>query len=538
MQLTIDDKTVVARRGESVLDCALRHGVQIPHLCTLPNISAFGACRMCIVEIDGMRGVPSSCATPAAEGMVVRTDTAALRNLRRSILELILLEHPSACLICDKSELCEKFRPAASKAGRTTGCHTCNNKEVCDVRDLADELQITELPVPAFYRDLPLERSDPFIDRDLNLCILCGRCVRICKAQHGWATIDFVGRGSETHIGQAFGRSLVDAGCRFCGSCVDVCPTGSLSDRYAKWYGAPEQVTATTCTLCDEACAITVHTSTRGRAAFARAVSTRVPICVLGRFAIPEFLNGASRLKVPQLRVGGAMREVAWPRALAQVAEQLKPFVGGGFALVCDTSGTVEDRYVFRKFTEQVMRSPHYIELRPDERGVARTHIPAGVRACLLTGDFVDPARLERLDLLIVQDCYPTAVSKRAAACLPVAVLAEIDGTWVDSNGDLRRMRKSCSAPDDARPDWDIVSELARAMGASGFDYQTASAVAADAKAVGARLRIRRDAAPPAAADPARRRTHFRGHSLDAHVGGLRELLVPETAPVPVAVGG
>ncbi len=537
MQLTIDGRTVAARPGESVLQCALRHLIRIPHLCTHPSLPAFGACRMCVVEVDGLRGFPTSCTTPAIDGMVVRTDTPALRDLRRTILELILLEHPSACLICERQELCEQYRPHASKAGRTTGCHTCNNKEVCAVRALSDELSVTDLPVPPVYRDLPLERSAPFIDRDLNLCILCGRCVRICKAHHGRSTIDFVGRGSHTRIGEAFGRSLADAGCRFCGSCIDVCPTGSLADRYAKWFGAPDRYTATTCTLCDAACALTVH-SVRRRAVMARGTSTRVPICVLGRFAIPEFLNGSDRLKTAQVRAGGRRRDVPWQRALVDAAERLQAFVGDGFALVCDTTSTLEDRHVFRKFVYELMRSPHFLELRPDARGIARAELPQSVRAALLTGDFVDADRLSQLDLLIVQDCYPTVAGERATVSLPAAVLAEVAGTWVDGRGYMRPLRQACAAPGDAKPDWQILCELAGAMGASGFDYKSAAAIAKEMGAVGARLWVRRDAAAIAAADRERRRTHFRGHRLEEHVGGLRDLSMAAVAPPAAAVGG
>ncbi len=533
MKLTIDGRTVTARPGESVLECASRHLIHIPHLCTHPSLPAFGACRMCIVEIDGLRGYPASCAVPAAAGMVVRTDTAALKDLRRGILELILLEHPSACLVCDKHDLCERYRPNPSKAGRTVNCHSCNNKEACDVRHLAEELGVTALPVPPVYRDLPLERSDPFIDRDLNLCILCGRCVRICKEQHGQTVIDFVGRGSQTRIGEAFGRSLGEAGCRFCGSCIDVCPTGSLSDRYAKWSGGAKRFTATTCTLCDAGCALTVHASAQRRAVTARAIDTRHPLCVLGRFAIPEFQNGAARLKAPQVRVGNAMRPVPWPQALAQAAERLKPFVGDGFALVCDATSTLEDRYVFRKFVRDVMRSAHYVEITPDARGVARAALPAGVRAALVTGDFVDRARLDALDLLIVQDCYPMT-GARVDVSLPATVMAEVAGTWVDGQNLMRPLRKACDGPGDARPDWQIVSELARAMGAAGFEYESPAAIAKEMGAVGARLRTTRPEAPPAATDPRVRRTHFRGHLLEEKVRGLRELVAGE----PAAAGG
>ena len=539
MQVTIDNQILTARDGESVLHCALRHNIDIPHLCTHPSLPAFGACRMCVVEIDGMRGYPASCTTPATDGMVVRTNTPALKDLRRGILELILLEHPSTCLVCEKKELCEKFRPSAAKAGRTTGCHTCSNKEVCDVRDLSEELGLTDLPVPPVYRGIALERSDPFIDRDLNLCILCGRCVRICKAHQGRSTIDFVGRGSQTRIGEAFGRSLAEAGCRFCGSCIDVCPTGSLADRYGKWFGAPTRYVATTCTLCDEACAITVHTNHRKRAVTARGVDTHVPLCVVGRFAIPEFLNGSSRVIKPQVRFGERMRDTPWPQALAKAAEALKPFIGPGFALVCDTSNTLEDRYAFRKFTYQVMQSPHYIEIQPDVRGVSRVVLPSGVRAAVLAGDFVDAAQVGKLELVLMLDCYPSPASEKAAIFLPVALMAEVDGTFVDGDGLMRPLHKASDPPGSAQPDWQIICDLARAMGSSKVDYASAWAIAVEMGAKGARLRVRGATAPPAALDPRSRRTHFRGHVLEEKVSGLRDLAAAEApAAVAVAVGG
>ena len=217
MKITIDGRSLEAHEKESVLNCAVRNDIPIPRLCTHPNLKPFGACRMCVVEIEGMRGYPSSCSTPVIDGMVVHSNTEALQELRHSILELILLEHPASCLLCARQETCDNFRPQPSKAGRTTGCHTCGSKAMCSVRSLAEEFNIEQLPVPPTYRQLPLDRSDPFIDRDPNLCILCGRCVGICGEQHGVQVIDFVGRGSDTRIGTAFGRPLAEVNCRFCG---------------------------------------------------------------------------------------------------------------------------------------------------------------------------------------------------------------------------------------------------------------------------------------------------------------------------------
>ena len=527
MKLTIDGKSVTAEKGQTVLECALENDISIPHLCTHSSLSPFGACRLCVVEIEDMRGYPTSCTTPAAEGMVVRTDTEALLTLRRNILALMMLEHPSACLVCGRREQCEQYRPEAEKAGSTTGCHTCNNKEVCEVRALSEELGFTELPVPPSYHERPLERSEPFMDRDLNLCILCGRCVRICKEHQGRAVIDFVGRGSETRIGQAFGHSLLEAGCQFCGSCVDVCPTGSIADRYAKWHGRPEDVTESTCIFCDEACALALATANNKLVA-AQAAIENVPACVLGRFAAPEFLNGNDRLAVPLVRVGEVLRQVEWEEILETAAGKLSEFVGDSFALVCDTTSTLEDRHIFRKFTNEVMKSKNYIEIEPDARGVSRGLLPKGTKAALLTGDFVDSADLERLELLIVQDCYSTPASKRADIVLPAAIFAEVDGTILDGSGQKRPLHKACEPPGRAMPEWRIISRLAKAMVAEGFEYESADAISRQAGISQATLKKERQEAPAAATNLKLRRTFFRGHRIDEKVRGLRELPMDE----------
>ncbi len=521
--LTIDGKEIIAKADQTVLDCAVENNIEIPHLCNHPVLQPFGACRLCVVEIDGVKGYPTSCTTPVAEKMVVRTDTKPLNDLRRNILSLIMLEHPSACLVCDRRQLCEEFRPEAERAGRTTGCHTCNNKEVCEVRELADGLGLSELPVPPIYHRRAIERSEPFMDRDLNLCILCGRCVRICKHQHGKAVIDFVDRSGKTHIGQAFERSLQDADCKFCGSCVDVCPTGSLADRYAKWYGKPDKLAQTTCVFCEAACALEVGTK-RGKPITAKAVNAGVPICVLGRFATAEFLNGNDRLSVPYVRVNENLRETEWKQTLKVTAEKLKAYVGNGFAFVCDVASTLEDRYVFKKFTEGVMKSKNYIEIASDEQDVSQASLPKGVKAVLMTGDFVDSAQLDGLELVIVQDCYPSAASKRADIVFPAAVFTEVDGTVVDGSGQNRPLYKVSEPPKQAKAEWRIICDIAKAMGAEGFAYKSAGAVAKDLGISKAKLYVERDEAPVAALDPKFRRTYFRNHRIDEKVSGLRQL--------------
>jgi NAD(P)H-flavin reductase/ferredoxin len=363
------------------------------------------------------------------------------------------------------------------------------------------------------------------MDRDLNLCILCGRCVRICKHQHNKAVIDFVGRGGETRIGQAFGRSLLEAGCQFCGSCVDVCPTGSLADRYAKWHGRPEALTETTCIFCKDSCALALGAGNEKLIA-AQAVNEDIPVCVLGRFAIPEFLNGNDRLGVPQVRVGDVLRQTEWKEALQTTATRLKGFVGDGFAMVCETTSTLEDRHIFKKFTNKVMKSTNYIEIEPDARGISRSSLPKETKAVLLTGYFVDPASLEELELVIVQDCYPSAVSERADIVLPAAVFAEVDGTILDGSGQRRPLRKACEPPGQAKAEWWIICRLAKAMGAKGFEYESAGAIAREMEISDAKLWAERRDAPAAATNFKLRRTYFRGHCIDEKVCGLRKLPV------------
>jgi NAD(P)H-flavin reductase/ferredoxin len=374
------------------------------------------------------------------------------------------------------------------------------------------------------------------MDRDLNLCILCGRCVRICKYHQGKSVIDFVGRGSQTRIGQAFGRSLLEAGCQFCGSCVDVCPTGSLADRYAKWHGKPEGVIESTCIYCDQACALALGVVSH-KLITAQALNESVPVCVLGRFAIPEFLNGSDRLSTPYLRVGEVpstslrtgLRQVEWEEVIEKTSAKLKEFIGDNFSLVCDATSTLEDRYIFKKFTNEVMKSKNYIEIEPDARGVSRCSLPKGTKAVLLTGNFVDTANLEKLEFLIVQDCYPTAASVRADVVLPAAIFAEVDGTILDCSGQKRPLRKTCEPPGRAKPEWWIICRLAEGMGAKGFDYQSAEAIARDAGIGDAELWIERREVPPAAINLNLRRTYFRGHRIDEKVRGLRELPVDDS---------
>ncbi|RLB27487.1 MAG: formate dehydrogenase subunit alpha, partial [Deltaproteobacteria bacterium] len=237
--MTINGKTVSFSPGETILEVARRSGIYIPTLCARADLPSTGSCRLCIVKVDGVRGYVTSCTTPAEPDMVVTTNSDAIETLRKGILELILSEHPSACLVCPIRETCAQFNSPSLKAGRVTGCNMCSKRDTCELRQLVEYLGLQEIRYPFIYKDVPLERDDPFMDRDYNLCILCGRCIRACEESLGQSAISFIRRGHDTKVGTSFEKLHVDGSCVFCMHCVDVCPTGALSVRGSKWYGYP-----------------------------------------------------------------------------------------------------------------------------------------------------------------------------------------------------------------------------------------------------------------------------------------------------------
>jgi formate dehydrogenase beta subunit len=236
MKLTIDGVLVEVEKGITVLQAAQAAGIYIPTLCFHPSLSPYGGCRLCIVEIEKMRGLPTACTTPAAEGMVVTTETPRLQELRRSYLQLMLTEHPNACLTCHRRERCGPYDICLRHVSVTERCVSCPNNGQCELQRVVDYIGMPEVPLPYKYKDLPVDFArEPLIRRDYNLCILCGRCVQMCADVRGIGAISFSKRGYDTVVGTAYDRPLQDSGCRFCGACVEVCPTGALMDAGAEY---------------------------------------------------------------------------------------------------------------------------------------------------------------------------------------------------------------------------------------------------------------------------------------------------------------
>jgi len=481
IKLTIDGKEVEAEEGCTVLQAALSAGIDIPRICAHEDLEPYGSCRLCVVEIEGIRGYPTSCTTPAQDGMAVRTQTDELKILRARILELMLSGHPNACLACPHREDCEKYRPRPTKAGRTTRCGFCSNRDSCTLRDLTFQLSPEyELQLPTLYSEHNVEKFDPFMDRDFNLCILCGRCWRICEKIHGKPYINIVNRGRWARPGTGFNKGHVHSGCTFCGACIDICPTGTLSDRYARWYGRPEAEVLSACTICPEGCDAWVWT--RG----GRVIATRMKdftydsrLCAIGRFAYAQLMNAPDRARRCMVRKGAEQVPVEPEAAIQAAAGKLKEYSGDKAAVLISECELRETRHLYEKLAKEVLNCTvgyvpawgEFGDVRPD---TVRAAIEDGrVKAVVMAGDFLDPGLLEGLEALIVIDWLPSPAAERADAFFPAAVLAEVGGTYMNVRGEIKSIDKLTEPPGDARSDWEWVCQIASATGASGFEFDS-----------------------------------------------------------------
>lgn len=331
VDLIIDGRAVSVKEGTTVMQAARKIGIEIPNLCYDKTLSPFGGCRLCVVEIEGVKKLESSCTTLVWSGMKVRTQSKRLYKIRQDILDLLYSNHPKDCLTCDKVGEC-KLQDYCYEYGVKNGTYI---GEVCEY---------------------PIDESNPVMIRNQSKCIKCGKCVRVCKEIQGTATIDFVNRGFASFINTGNDIELNTENCRFCGQCISVCPTGALLNKQLMnirpWK--LKKVT-TTCPFCGTGCQFDLNVlddKVVGVTPNSESVVNGSALCVKGRYHT-DMLNSKDRLIHPLIRVNGKFEETSWENAIAIVVDRFtyikKLYGNDALAGLSSARCTNEDNYVFQK---------------------------------------------------------------------------------------------------------------------------------------------------------------------------------------------
>jgi NADH-quinone oxidoreductase subunit G len=491
--LTIDGKTVQAPKGTLIIEAARMAGIRIPHYCYHPGLPVVGSCRMCLVEIEKVPKLQPSCATPVAEGMIVRTRTPETLNNRRAVLEFLLANHPLDCPVCDQAGECE-----LQNYYMEHGLYDARFDEDKTKRKKAHPI-------------------GPYVILDQERCILCTRCVRFTREITKTGEMGVIDRGHRSEIDVFPGSELANP---YSGNVVDICPVGALTDRDFRfkcrvWFlGSAPSI----CPGCSRGCNIEIHFNERFNPRYHDQRVHRLKprynesvnshwMCDEGRYSY-RAIDARNRLKFPMRKEGEAFREVSWTDAMKDVAASLKNALAAhgpqGVALLVSPQMTNEELFFIRRLFGDRLKIEN-IECRvpsndkvysddflitadknPNMRGIDLLYPHSSgseslLRACaegrihflyIFQNDWTrgyEPQRvreaLSKVDRIVFQGSWEQSTANMADIRLPAAVYAEKEGTFTNVQGRVQRFHAAVPPIGESLPDLDILAMLVAELG-------------------------------------------------------------------------
>jgi len=510
-KIIIDGKDIEFKAGQTVIQAARENGIEIPHFCWHPSLSVSGNCRLCLVEIEKMPKLVISCSTLAMEGMVVQTQSEKVVAARNAVMEFFLINHPLDCPICDEAGEC-KLQDYAYQ-------HSVGESRFTEEKN---------------HKEKRVELG-PNVMFDGERCISCSRCIRFCDEIAGKKELTFIKRGDRVTITTFPGKKLENP---YSMNVTDICPVGALTNRDFRfksrvWEMAP---TKTICSGCARGCNIDLWTRNNEVLRLTPRQNEEVNsfwMCDNGRLNTFKHINANDRVNGPHIRKDGKFTKVGWDEAYAKTLSELRSFAKDEIAALASSSLTVEDAYLVSKFVRSInvknfdfvpkviAGSGDEILIREDKSANANgvklmnvdsakgglkfdeiiSHIEAGkIKALvLIEQDLIDldsafEKALAKLDFLVTFSTNFDATTSLAKVVFPASTYAEKNGTWINFQGRIQRIRPAVTTiemersldgmsqsrwdkfgtdfdswgkakKNDARPTWKIISGLANAFG-------------------------------------------------------------------------
>lgn len=398
VKLTVNGKEVEVPGGTTILHAAAAAGFSIPTFCYNPRMDPAGSCRICAVELEDTKRTVMGCITQVSEGMKVLTESSKVHEARKTNLELLLLHHPLDCPVCDCGGECPLQNMSFSYGGSDSRFESHRNDE-------------------------PEDMKSEVLVFNSNRCILCGKCVRICDEIQDVHAIGFINRGFDTVIGPPLGKKL---DCEFCGDCMEVCPTGAITDRFVRYQFRPWQMerTETTCTSCSSGCRMVVDTENE---AIVRISSkeglgpNEGSICVVGRFGYSA-VQSKSRLEIPHVKKAQRLVPTSWEEILPEISSRLSKIASTGPGRVAGLISSqlpLEDAFVFQRFMRQTLQS-NFLDSEA-RQGLMNMAIPL-VSATGSLRPLVDHEDILKADLIVVLGADPAVESNITGLAIKKAV--------------------------------------------------------------------------------------------------------------------